>query len=880
MDFKKTSLWRSAFESPVTTEAEAARARLGEAFRGFRERAGYLAGEISRDLPDFTVHDLTHLDALWELASLIAGPDVVLTPLEAFVLGGAMLLHDLGMSVAAYAGGIEELRATREWQDSAAVLLRQKLERFPTAQELRHLPKDVQDGATREALRLRHAEHAVRLATHSWKHATGASRFLIEDVELRVALGELIGRVAHSHHWPVSRLEEEFSAAVGALPWCPGEWSIDPLKVACLLRLADAAHLDARRAPDFLHALRQPQGVSAEHWYFQSRLHKPFLDGERLTFTSSPFPPEVAAAWWLCFDALNMVDRELRQVDALLVDMRRPRFAARGVSGVEEPTRLMRFIQTADWTPVDTRIRVGDISLLVERLGGEHLYGANTVAPLRELLQNATDAVRARRLLEGRPTTWGTVTVRLGKDDGGDWIEVEDTGLGMSQSLLTGPLLELGTSYWSSPLAQEECRGLMSRGFQPTGRFGIGFFSVFMWGARVRVITRRFEDSQRETRVLEFQDGVGSRPRLRSARQEEWLLEGGTRIRVWLRTPPYKPGGFLYDDAEASNGSWTLADLLRMLCPCPDVSLYVDEEVSTAELAVPAVDWQRMDGRELLVQISEGAVRDLPLDTVSRLGRNLRPLQGPTGHCFGRACIAPYEPLARCGGRPFGLVTDGVFRGTSMASIAGLLEGVPRDMSRRSAWPMVDPELLASWATEQGRLWSQERVSKLRLNDVAQTVRVCGGDVFGLPVALGSSGWMTPEEIARQQWPSAIALFPTHGIDRSNNEEELQHLQSRLDEQLRTRAHVLLVNVYSPYVLQERLQEGVQSSWPPWTSETVDAVPRFFLARHSLAWVVIEAVARSWAVGLDEVLTGATAERHPLGGDWALVLRNPRAAGN
>ena len=58
---------------------------------------------------DYTVHDLSHLDALWEMADLIVGTNFILNPAEAFVFGVAVLLHDAGMTVAAYPGGMEEL---------------------------------------------------------------------------------------------------------------------------------------------------------------------------------------------------------------------------------------------------------------------------------------------------------------------------------------------------------------------------------------------------------------------------------------------------------------------------------------------------------------------------------------------------------------------------------------------------------------------------------------------------------------------------------------------------------------------------------------------------------------------------------------------------
>lgn len=155
-----------------------------------------------------------------------------------------------------------------------------------------------------------------------------------------------------------------------------------------------------------------------------------------------------------------MIDRELRQVDALLADINdrdQPRLAARSVAGVEDPERLVLHIQTEGWTPVDARLRVGNVAQLVKRLGGEELYGHDPKVPLRELIQNGSDAVRARRALENRSESWGSVTIRLGGDEEGYWLEVEDTGVGMSADVLTGALLDFGASYWDSSLMRQEC---------------------------------------------------------------------------------------------------------------------------------------------------------------------------------------------------------------------------------------------------------------------------------------------------------------------------------------------------------------------------------------------------------------------------------------
>lgn len=122
-----------------------------------------------------------------------------------------------------------------------------------------------------------------------------------------------MGRIAHSHWWPVDKLREEFPVRLGAPYGYPRDWTIDPLKLACLLRVADVCHIDARRAPGFLRAIRQPEGIAQEHWVFQEHLHQPQPSEDRLLYTSGHrFGVEEASAWWLCFDTLQTIDRELR----------------------------------------------------------------------------------------------------------------------------------------------------------------------------------------------------------------------------------------------------------------------------------------------------------------------------------------------------------------------------------------------------------------------------------------------------------------------------------------------------------------------------------------------------------------------------------------
>jgi hypothetical protein len=719
-----------------------------------------LAGEIHRDLPDFTVHDITHLDALWEMADLIAGPEYPLNPMEAFALGAVFLIHDLGLGLAAYPDGLAELKKGTGWQDALSTYLRKHLERIPTAEELASPPPEVERMAVQERLRVLHAEQAERLALISWSHKQGPEYHLIEDPDLRQAIGPLLGRIAHSHWWPVSRLGNEFGTIRGALFMCPVTWTLDPLKIAVLLRTADAAHLDARRAPGFSMALRRPEGVSEDHWRFQNHLLKPRVEDDRLVYTTAaPFPPEEVNAWWLGEGILRMVDREFHQVDALLADQEcSPRLRARGVAGVESPLRLQKYIGVSGWKPVDARLHVSNVAGLARKLGGQQLYGDDPTVPLRELIQNASDAVRARRLFESRGSDWGEVTVRLGRDEQGPWVEVEDTGIGMSEAVLIGPLLDFGMTYWGSELMREELEGLWAKGFEPVGQYGIGFFSVFILGLRVRVTTRRAEDGGHGARVLEFRTGLDVRPFLRPAKKDELLPDGGTRVRVWLTKEPKEKGGLLWSLPVPDPVD--LGKLCAWLAPALDVNLYAENSSGKAVCVVGASDWVSINIYDLLARISINGAKaldyDIPVDSFM--------IASEKGKVLGRASLMSFVSLEAdffSPGNPLalGVIVIGGLRAVGTYSASGLFVGLSGRVSRDR--PRVpNRSALARWASAQAAYIEKQDIDPVVQVYFAMSVLAFGGDPGSLPIVMRGEFWI--DCITLAVWESAprtVILF-------------------------------------------------------------------------------------------------------------------------
>ncbi|MEV5991376.1 ATP-binding protein [Streptomyces sp. NPDC052115] len=342
----------------------------------------------------------------------------------------------------------------------------------------------------------------------------------------------------------MDQLAGQFRREANSWPWQPRDWTIDPLKLSCILRLADATQVDGRRAPTLLFALRNPQGVPREHWRFQTHVSRPDLTGDRVTYTAlRPFLAQDAPSWWLALDYLRGIDQELKAVDALLHDLGRDRFAARAVAGVDSPERFAEHFRVQGWRPIDATVTVSDVSALVRGLGGEQLYGDEPEVAVRELIQNAQDAVLARHALQPDFPD-GRIDVLLTEADGSWCLEVRDNGVGMDEETLIHGLLDFGKSGWSSPSLRNRLPGLAGGGFKPSGRFGIGFFSVFLLGDKVELTTRRYDAAVKDARRLSF-DGTSRRPLLTPISSEGWVPEG-TTVRVFLKKSPNDIQGVLY----------------------------------------------------------------------------------------------------------------------------------------------------------------------------------------------------------------------------------------------------------------------------------------------------------------------------------------------
>ena len=405
----------------------------------------------------------------------------------------------------------------------------------------------------------------------------------------------------------------------------------------------------------------------------------------------------------------------------------------------------------------------------------------------------------------------------------------------MSENVLTSFLLDFGRPFWGSSEMQREFPGLLSSGLEQIGKYGIGFFSVFMIAEQVLVITRRSDAAVNDTIVLEFSRGLKGRPILREANTSEQLIDGGTQIRIKLQTDPHKSSGLLYNPYEQK--SKNLGELCSSLCPALEVDLFVEEDTETRQI-ITGGDWKTLNADEFLKRMpvsdlnDNASAEDIDLFR-KKAAKNVRNLKDENGRIVGRALITVGN--AHHGEKHYdlsGVVTIGGLTACSLTGIAGVLKGIPMRASRDTAKPIVDDDELRHWAEEQSHLIQGLWSDPIHQAACAQYIRLCGGDTGDLPICQNKGHWYSANDIRKSaDLPDSIVL-----IDRFVIDYRFQHVGS----------YTLNDNVF---VVQYSGIPGLLQCRVDWPQD----ISTYFLSGGggqsvTLGGAVVESVATAWNV--------------------------------
>jgi hypothetical protein len=334
----------------------------------------------------------------------------------------------------------------------------------------------------------------------------------------------------------------------------------------------------------------------------------------------------------------------------------------------------------------------------------------------------------------------------------------------MAPDVLSGALLDFGRSSWLADEVTRDNPGLAASGFQPVGRYGIGFFASFMLGKRVKVRSRPQSGGPADTHVLEFGEGVEHRPILRRADPAERLNDAGTCVEVLLDSRfikddgPYLGGLVVKYSARRELALVTMRGLAEFVIPAADVPIWVSELGDDSEtIAMAANDWTVIDGLALLSRV--GFVSDPQQDNreseaLVEMSSALEVLYAPDGRPIGRVALVVRSLVDRFGwsGSWYSMVTAGPARcQTSVGGIAGILIGQPTTVSRESAVPIISTTEIAQWSTQaaarivdgegnEGGEW---------LRNFAEAVDELGGETSNMRRWHTGKGWLDYNELMK-----------------------------------------------------------------------------------------------------------------------------------
>jgi hypothetical protein len=360
-----------------------------------------------------------------------------------------------------------------------------------------------------EFIRRQHARLAHEIAMYGFPGIPtelGDNQFLAigEDTNNTIRrIADLIGLTARSHGIPLRVSKEYLDYKYPKMPRPAGAAVLFPM---ALLRIADYFQIDQSRAPAVLLQLKDPQSpVSVQEWQKHHAVESigPSNDprGRMVTVNS-----DISLPLYLQLkELLESLQSEIDQSTAVLDEM----YGIYSNLGLDQLNLSVRrihsnlqspaFLESLPYVPEKSGFSTDPnlLSLLVEPL-----YGNHPGVGVRELMQNAVDAVceldawckkhnKPVKSLD-LPDLGCNVLIEFEKKDNGNWIlRVQDRGIGMTSDTIQNYFLRAGASFrhsaeWMDEFVDDEGNPQVVR----AGRFGIGAFAVFLLGSSFKLWTR------------------------------------------------------------------------------------------------------------------------------------------------------------------------------------------------------------------------------------------------------------------------------------------------------------------------------------------------------------------------------------------------------
>ncbi len=445
--------------------------------------------------PQYTLHDQTHLIRVCELMAIVTAESLDrLNPIEVFLLIGAAFYHDQGM-----VPDSDEWETLKNSSDFKVSLQRWGIDN-PNLAEIRRQMLDSRfSEEQRQLLRLKENELLEAHRTEYLRRSHGDRSEAIvnrmySDSNLLSARGrnlsQILGRICVSHVWPAGQITDSAGFRVDE---AVGTYVVNVRYLALILRLADILDFDQDRTPSsLLRTIHFSSPISLTEWAKHRSVTGWEINASRIRFTLQCEHPSYQRA---ANEFMDWIDFELAEANRISGEF--PRTVPSHYS-IKLPGRVDR----SRIEPKNNAYRYAELEFslsreeIVKLLMTDKLYQNNSLF-IRELLQNALDALRYRDALYGKgKPAWdnGLVSFEHYIDEHGfQVVRCTDNGIGMDDRIISNFLTNVGRSYYRSPEFEQQRIGFRECGvdFDPCAKFGIGFMSCFMFGDRITIRTRR-----------------------------------------------------------------------------------------------------------------------------------------------------------------------------------------------------------------------------------------------------------------------------------------------------------------------------------------------------------------------------------------------------
>lgn len=373
----------------------------------------------------------------------------------------------------------------------------------------------------------------------------------------------------------------------------PRSRKVDLRVCAVLLRLADILDFDYSRAPQSLYyysGLANPKTSEERFSQLEWQKHMksygfdfiPVYHEKNIVELSLLFNAtcEDPTAHHKVNEYIDWVEYELGVCNAELA-----KYSSKWENRLALPYKVERHIHANGFEVGDFSFHV-DKGRIIELLKGNNIYNNKGVF-IRELIQNALDAVRTRRQIEKNSFDWKPeINIYSWTADGFNWLSIDDNGIGMSREIIKNYFLRIGCSYYES---DEFKAAFGNEDYKPTSHFGIGILSCFISSnnnSRIEVSTKHYQDTDgRETLRLSIPSQQGYYYLATEADNRDYISKGTDDITI----PPVnslkkdsgyrkKPGTtisvrFSIGEVQTQNAI-TIKDIIDTFVAFPDVPIH------------------------------------------------------------------------------------------------------------------------------------------------------------------------------------------------------------------------------------------------------------------------------------------------------------------